>query len=362
MMAASIVHRISGSGLLVPYYHMVSDECLPHVRHLYPYKNVDQFCNDLSLLLRSYRPVGIEEIVAAQNGGSNALNGCFHLTFDDGFSEMATVVAPILLEEGVPATFFVNSAFVDNTELCYTQKASLLLSALEAGGGGRTRDTGGELQDRVEPAQLSRCLELIEGRESSRSIPGVNRKGKDGSDPWWSAARATVASAIRATRYAGRERLDDIAFALGLDFGRYLKRRQPYLNTDQILRLKRDGFGIGAHSVDHPHYRYLAYEDQLRQTIQSLRFVRSRFQIPYAAFAFPHSDIGVGVDFFRDMKSAGLLDVSFGTGDMRRDEIPWNIQRISFEKPLMRADRILAKKCLRRIARKLLLRDHMSRS
>ena len=50
----------------------------------------------------------------AVEGSGKLDRRCLHLTFDDGFRELHDVVAPILLRKGIPATFFVNSAFIDN--------------------------------------------------------------------------------------------------------------------------------------------------------------------------------------------------------------------------------------------------------
>ena len=42
---------ILGTPLVIPYYHMVSDEQVPHVKHLYRYRNVRQFTKDLDFFL-----------------------------------------------------------------------------------------------------------------------------------------------------------------------------------------------------------------------------------------------------------------------------------------------------------------------
>ena len=49
------------------------------------------------------------------------------LTFDDGLVECYDVILPILEKHSIPAVFFVNTAFIDNKDLFYRYKASLLV-------------------------------------------------------------------------------------------------------------------------------------------------------------------------------------------------------------------------------------------
>ncbi|RXM60445.1 polysaccharide deacetylase family protein, partial [Chryseobacterium sp. CH1] len=53
------------------------------------------------------------------------------LTFDDGFREFYDVVAPILERKGIYACNFVNPAFIDNEEMMFRCKSSLLADAVD---------------------------------------------------------------------------------------------------------------------------------------------------------------------------------------------------------------------------------------
>jgi peptidoglycan/xylan/chitin deacetylase (PgdA/CDA1 family) len=89
--------KVAGVRTLFPYYHMVSDETLDHVRPLYRYRTVAEFKKNIEFLLKTFKPIGMKEIV---------------------------------LKLGVPATFFICSGFLDNKQLGHNQKASLLAVAL----------------------------------------------------------------------------------------------------------------------------------------------------------------------------------------------------------------------------------------
>jgi hypothetical protein len=117
--------------VLIPYYHLVSDERLAHVIHLFSYRNTDQFKADLDFFLKYYQPIDLADLLAAVRSGRPLKEKTVLLTFDDGFREIHDVVAPILKQKGVPAVFFITAAFLDNKTLGYRHKASLLVERID---------------------------------------------------------------------------------------------------------------------------------------------------------------------------------------------------------------------------------------
>ncbi len=288
-------HVIAGRPVLLPYYHMVSDEAAPHLRHLYAYKSTAQFKADLEFFLAHCRPISLDDFWVHLHQDRPLPKRSFLLSFDDGFREMAEVVAPILKAKGVPAVFFVNSAFVDNRELCFHHKISLLLERVQA------RPELG-LREKLS-AQMGEAA------------------GNSGD----------LAARLRKISYAERGILDRVAGGCGLNFDQFLARQRPYLSSEQIHSLLRDGFGIGAHSVDHPFYGDLPLEEQLRQTRESLRYLEEQFGVKQRAFAFPHSDAGVSRAFFDRLAADGPV-ATFGTAGLLRDPRRGHFQRFSMEK------------------------------
>ncbi|HUB86605.1 MAG TPA: polysaccharide deacetylase family protein [Verrucomicrobiae bacterium] len=302
-------HALAGHPVLLPYYHMVSDETVPHLRRLYRHKNVAQFEADLDYLLAFSKAISLEDLLARVNGNRPLPKRSFLLSFDDGFREMAEIVAPILKRKGVPAIFFVNSAFVDNRELCFHHKIGLLLD---------------QLSSNSNPAltkKLAGCLKL-----SDENLEAVTAR-------------------LRKISYAERGILDGLAETCGLSFEKFLAEQKPYLASEQIRSLLRDGFSIGAHSVDHPFYGDLSLEEQLRQTRDSIRFVQEQFGVPQKTFAFPHSDAGVPRAFFEKISTDGTI--TFGTAGLLPSERPTHFQRFSMEKNDGSARQILARQSAR---------------
>jgi peptidoglycan/xylan/chitin deacetylase (PgdA/CDA1 family) len=233
---------------------------------------------------------------------------CLFISFDDGFREVYEIVAPILAEVGVPAGVFVITSAVDNHLLCYTQKKSLLIRRL--------------------PKITSAIV-----RKTAADV--LNRAGFSDVD---------MASAICAVDYRQRDVLDELGRILECDYDDYLRTVRPYLTSEQLLRLSAQGFAIGAHSIDHPFYRDLSIEEQLRQTEESARWLSQGFGYHCQSFAFPFEDAGICEEFFVRAFSNGEVKVVFGGVGMRTDvRFPRYIPRFSMEKTDLPAAQIVAR-------------------
>ncbi|MBK6281898.1 MAG: hypothetical protein IPF54_03820 [Draconibacterium sp.] len=64
--------------------------------------------------------------------------------------------------------------------------------------------------------------------------------------------------------------LDEAAELLGLNFGDFLSEIKPYLTTEQLLKLKGQGFSIGAHSFYHPEFWKISEVEQINEVKKSM--------------------------------------------------------------------------------------------
>jgi peptidoglycan/xylan/chitin deacetylase (PgdA/CDA1 family) len=299
-------HRLLNVELVIPFYHVVSDQELPHVSWLYKFRNVLQFKADMEFFLRFYTPVSLQDVISHLDGDGKLPKRCFLPTFDDGFCEIYDVIAPILYAQGIPAVFFLTTSFIDNRELCYSQKKSLLIRALDF--------------------QRSSYVK----QKVTTILIKAGAKGVD------------LASQIRTISYHQKQILDELGAILDCDFAQYVASAQPYLISEQIKDLIRQGFAIGAHSIDHPLYSELSLEEQLIQTHGSLSWLSNRFQYECQAFAFPFDDKGVCPEFFQKAFADGHLRVSFGIHSLHRHFFQRNLERFQMEKNYNSAKQILA--------------------
>jgi peptidoglycan/xylan/chitin deacetylase (PgdA/CDA1 family) len=321
----AVLGALTKTNLIIPYYHLVSDAENLYVKHLYAYKTTAQFEEDIDFLLRHYTPISLQELLARRTSDRPIDSKSFLLTFDDGFREIFDVIMPILWRKGVSATFFVNSGFVDNRDMCYLNKASLIVETLRS----------------TQPAVRRRVAEYL------------NAHGFAGS---------SSEEAILSIPYARRCLLDGVATLLEVDIPDRLRRDQPYLTSDQIRILIEKGFAIGGHSVDHPLYMQLSLDEQLAETVPSVTELRQTFGLNYGAFAFPHHDNRVSREFFSRLVESGLVDISFGTSGLLYDDAPNHLQRFSLENPLAPAERILAFQQLRKLSKMLTGRGTIARN
>jgi peptidoglycan/xylan/chitin deacetylase (PgdA/CDA1 family) len=316
MLTTPILERISQCHLITGYYHLISDDPPIHVKHLYTCKTPSQFEHDIDFLLKRYNPMDISQLLAHIKYRELLRDRFLLLTFDDGFRESYDSIAPILLRKGVPAIFFINTAFIDNREMSYEHKKSIISEHLIS----------------VSPELESRVFDIL--------------RKKGFSSPLW-------LQSLRQLAYADRSVIDEIGAAMEIDFETYLRENRPYLTREQISNLLSYGFHVGSHSIDHPLYRDLPLDEQLRQTIESTRYVKSQFGLSYGCFAFPHTDEGVTSLFFDRLVKTQLVDIAFGTGGLLDDSVSIQIQRMSFERPLAPVEHLLRRQLLRRFYRQV---------
>lgn len=295
---------LTGQKIILPFYHTVSDENLPHLKYSYNIRTIKQFTDDLEFFLRSYLPVSSSELKDFVTGNKQIKKPVMVLSFDDGLREVQDVIAPLLIKKGIPATIFINPAFVDNNGLFYKYKASLII-------------------DRLDRANHPESLyEII----NSRLGTDIRK-------------RSQMLKLILYVGYEHQDILDSIAELVDLDFTTFLKIRKPYLTVEQIRQLQQQGFQIGSHSLDHPMYSGLSLDEQLRQTKESLKWIMDTFSLEYRYFSFPFTDDGVSREFFNAVFSSDkpVADMLFGTAGLKKTIFPFHFQRIPVEDSCLRA-------------------------
>ena len=110
-------------------YHVVSDGPVPHIKH-YRFLDTDTFESDLDYLRRRFEFVTYAELTRRRTSAIRSRGNAVILTFDDGFAECATVVAPLLRRRGLRCVFFVITDLIDNQVLFRESAASLCIEAI----------------------------------------------------------------------------------------------------------------------------------------------------------------------------------------------------------------------------------------
>jgi peptidoglycan/xylan/chitin deacetylase (PgdA/CDA1 family) len=267
--------------IILPAWHLITDHPPAHIRHLYRVKTKKEFIKDLDYLLKKFKPIDLRELIKISREGSPVRENFFHPTFDDGLRECYEEVSPVLKAKGVPATFFINPDFIDNKEMMFRYKVSLLIDKIIISG-------------------------IYSQEQSIRPLYSFS--------------------------YSDRNKIESLATKLGVDFHRYLSKQKPYMEMSQIKKLVSEGFTIGAHSLDHPEYSKISFEEQIRQTKESIQFISQQFGLSYKVFAFPFNDDFISKRFFDMIFSPPLpTDLTFGVAGIKKDYHPFHLQRIPME-------------------------------
>lgn len=252
---------------IFPFYHTISNKRLPYIDNLYALKSIDQFQRELDFFQKNYQNISIKELISLQKEHKSIpQNNYFHLTFDDGLKESISIISPILKERNLDATFFINPNFIDNQEIFYRYKVALLLEKIN--------------DQHLRNKLLKYTIHDIE----------------------------TINQLIN-------------------EYNINLYKYDIYLDENDITDLINNEFTIGAHSMSHPYFSDISFEDQLQETNESLDYIQEKYNLDYRVFSFPFTDTGVSKKFFKHINT----DLTFGTAGIKNDEISSNIQRLPMD-------------------------------
>jgi len=291
--------KLSGINVIYPFYHTISDQAPAHVKHLYKVRTVNQFRRDLDFLVTHFKSIHSVPSNPLQNSHNS-----FFLSFDDGLAECFDIIAPILDEYNIKATFFVNTDYIDNKDLFYKYKASMIIDCLS-----------------VDDKYVNSTNDAIftEGIKTKRQI----------------------IKKLRHLHYNERHLADTIANLLQIDFSELLMNRPVYMTGSQLEELISAGHTIAGHGKGHCLFSGIPYEKQTEEVADCLKYLESEYKVKDKLFAFPFTDDKLKTELFQQLKNQHVLEYSFGTAGIKKDAVPFNIQRIAIEKHAASAKRTI---------------------
>ncbi len=289
--------------IVLTYHSLASFDAEPEINKN-PYRTASAFSEDIKFIKNNFNVLNLKEFLEISSEGGKFPEKSLLITFDDGLAIQYDQMYPILRSHKLPATFFINNAFIDNQDLHYERKKYIILRKLD------------ELQDNSLERKISKTV------------------SKDYNDEF------NLKDYIHHLKYKSKSTLDAIAGELDISFADYLRENKIYLSTQQIEIMLKNNISIGGHSIDHPDYTELSLADQVDQTLSSVNDLASRFQLDYKAFAFPYNDRALDTALFEMISDS--IDVSFGSSDLARDELRMHFQRGSIDKSTQSFRRAMA--------------------
>lgn len=269
------------------YYHIVSNEVLPHIKHLYSYKTTQMFENDLIFLAKNFNFIPYDQLCDDENGLKRMPSKSFILTFDDGFSECFSIVRPLLLRYGIPCVFFVTTGYLDNQDI----STDLLISL---------------------------CLEKILVMDK-KVLPSLMSLISERFDIYFNEEKA-IYQWMSSLDYSDFDDIEKLCYVLEVDKNNFLSKNKPYMTTEEIVQLNNDGFTIGSHGLIHQKFSSLTINEIEKNIIDSCAIIKNITKESQVPFAFPHSADGVPKDLLRQIrKDNNHIGLLFGSDGIHKD-------------------------------------------
>lgn len=280
---------------IFPYYHIVKNKEVKHIKNLYKYKDTQQFEKDVKILIKYYKPINPKSFINSSEEIKIPKNS-FLLTFDDGLSEVYDIIIPILKKYHLSAIFFINPDFIDNKESLFKHDISIIVEALKT--------------EQFSKKSLEKIKEILSVDSSKQLI-----------------------DTIKKIKHSDRHLLKIIAKKLNIDLLNYVNSQKPYLTKENIKEMIDLGFYFGGHTMSHPRLQELGIEKQIIEILDSIKWLKSNFDIDYSLFAFPFWDKGIPRKLIDKIFEYDDKAIIFGNSGIKKDIYPRMIQRFSLENP-----------------------------
>ena len=236
----------------------------------------------------------LDDAVAALERGSLP-ERALAITFDDGYADNATVALPILRALGLPATFFVATAFLD--------------------GGRMWNDT---------------VIEAVRGaKEPHIDLSSLGLGVHSANSP--ELRRNAIEAILRQLKYLApeerHERVDAIAGIATAELPRNLM-----MTGEQLRALAAAGMTIGGHTVNHPILIRLEDSAAKREIADGRDALQHLMRQPIKLFAYPNGKPGsdysmAHVRMVKDLGFSGAVSTSRGAA--RVSDPPFELPRSS---------------------------------
>lgn len=246
------VCRYKKDSLRIVYYHIVSGQ---NREYYFDNKIISPktFKEHLSFFEKHFDIVSLTEALRMAEK-KESLDRKLVLTFDDGFSESYDVIAPVLKEKGITATFFLTGNCIDNKDLMWRNKLIVVKKRAE-------RRLPALITGAIRIFSLSSIYHHEDLLDWSFRTWPMNRKDEIANYFWDAARIGTIEE--------------------------YLADKKPYLAIEQIRCLLNEGFEIGSHSMSHPVFSRLSYDEFEKEILTSVELLQTTFKKEITSFSYP---------------------------------------------------------------------------
>ena len=272
----------------------------------------DEFDTQMRELAAHFAPLALGE--AVERLARNALPpGAVCVTFDDGYADNLTAAVPILRRHGIPATFFIATAYLN--------------------GGRMWNDT---------------VVEAIRAADGERiELGGIGLGTLPLGCP--AARRATIERILAGIKHRSAEAREDAARHIVERVGKPLPA-DLMLTDAQLLSLRRSGMEIGAHTATHPILANLPPAAAQAEIVSGRERLVELLREPVRLFAYPNGKprLDYAWEHVQMVRAAGFVaavSTADGVAGPAADafqlprQAPWDRNPVTFSLRLARSYR-----------------------
>ncbi|MGA2266985.1 MAG: polysaccharide deacetylase family protein [Bryobacteraceae bacterium] len=250
-------HRMRRQLLVLTYHGVVARRHTDRLRYANTV-SVAEFEQHLRVLRRHFTPIGQADLLAWYEGRQSLPDNAVLVTFDDGYRNNLTLAVPVLKSHDIPCIFHVATGYIGTPRMLWTvEVVSRLLRWPDAfvptPDGADAPVPGGDLERR----QLASRL-----KEQCKRIS-------------WDVLQGY----LQRLREPGIE----------LEENEELYR---FMTWDEVRELRRQGFEIGSHTVEHPILSQVSPAQLQFELMESKRRIEQETGEPCVAIAYPNGDPG----------------------------------------------------------------------
>ncbi len=292
--------KFKSNSLRIIYYHIVSEE-----KHSYYFDNKSitpkEFEYQINIFKKYYDIISLSEALLLAKQGKS-LKRKLVITFDDGFHENYTVIAPILINLNLNATFYLIGNCIDNKDLMWRNKLLVI-------------------SKKVENKILKKGIETI-AKEYS-----LNTKNYKNLMNW----------SFHSFQMSKKDMIVDSLwnYTMNISIDEYLAEYKPYMTMKQIKDLNSHGFEFGSHSMSHPIFSRLSYEEFEEEIVGSKTKIEQIIDKRINSFSYPFGQRASAIYEKKILnKKSDLVDTFLGTRNrlhnFKNNNISWERDNLEF--------------------------------
>ncbi len=253
---AWIERRARRSGLMALTYHRIGDPSSHPFYARIASATAEGLREEMIALSRTRRVVTLDEAVALAEAGCPVTEPLALVTFDDGYRDNFDAALPVLTALGVPATFFLTTAFVDGTLLPWWDHVAYAVNLASVPV--LTLDRPAPLK--IDLTRISRSEAVALVIDAYLAHPDVDER-------------------------ALRPELETRA-GVSLDEPRLA--RSLFMTWDDARSLATAGMSIGSHTLTHRALARLSEDEQRHELTTSRARIRDEIGRDVDALAYPY--------------------------------------------------------------------------